>query len=372
LERQLDLNRQKAECIGAPEGGEPYDALLEDYEPGMTAAGIAALFGPLREVLTPLIAEIAGSPVRPDSGFHQVAVPVPVQIEFNRRIAGELGFDLEAGRLDVSVHPFTEGIGPGDTRITSRYREDRVADALSSTLHETGHALYEQGLPKERLPGQPLAQAASLGIHESQSRLWENQVGRSLPFWRWALPIAGEMMGEEIAGFSAEEVYRAVNIVSPNLIRVDSDEATYNLHIMLRFDLELAMFRGDLAPGDLPGAWNERMGQDLGLEVPEDRVGCLQDIHWAMGAFGYFPTYTLGNLFAAQMWEAARDALPDLEREIEQGRFEQLLQWLRTQVHTHGRRYPAVELGRRITGSEPGHGPLLRYLEGKLRPIYGL
>jgi carboxypeptidase Taq len=372
LEKQISLNRDKAECLGAPEGGEPYDALLEEYEPGMTASEAAALFDPLREALSSFLSEIAESPVRHDPGFVEAKVPVEAQQEFNLQVAKRLGYDLEAGRLDVSVHPFTEGLGPGDTRITTRYREDRPADALASTMHETGHALYEQGLPKDRLPGHPLSQAASMGIHESQSRLWENQVGRSRPFWEWALPLAREILGAPVESYSVDDVYRSVNAVIPKLIRVESDEATYNLHIMLRFDLELAMFRGDLSPRDLPAAWNDRMKRDLGLRVPDDRRGCLQDIHWSVGAFGYFPTYTLGNLYAAQMWEAARREILDLDRRIACGEFGSLLEWLRAGVHAHGRRYPAGELGRRITGAEPGYEPLLRYLEGKLRPIYRL
>jgi carboxypeptidase Taq len=285
-------------------------------------------------------------------------------------VAERVGYDFQAGRLDTSTHPFTEGLGPGDTRITTRYGEDRFVDTLYSTLHEAGHGMYEQGLPKDILHGQPLAQAVSLGIHESQSRIWENQVGRSRAFWRWALPIAREVFGAPLEALSVDDLYRAVNTVRPHLIRVESDEATYNLHIMLRFDIERALLRGDLAVSDVPGFWNERMRRDLGLTVPDDRRGCLQDIHWASGAVGYFPTYTLGNLYAGQLWEAACRRVPDLEEGIGSGDFSGLLSWLREGIHRHGRRYAAAELCARLTGKPLNHESWLRYLEAKLRPIY--
>jgi carboxypeptidase Taq len=292
------------------------------------------------------------------------------QARFSREVAEAIGYDFKAGRLDVSTHPFTEGLAPGDTRITSRFQEAPFADGLGSTMHEAGHALYEQGLPKDRYHGRPLSEAVSLGIHESQSRLWENQVGRSRSFWNWALPRACSTLG--LDGPDLEQLYRAMNIVTPSLIRVEADEATYNLHIMLRFDLERAMLHGDLATTDLPAAWNDRIRADLGLAVPDDARGCLQDIHWSMGAIGYFPTYTLGNLYSAQIWEAVRKDLPDLDQQIGSGEFQPLLAWLREKIHRHGRRWPAEELGERVTGNRLSHEPLMRYLRGKLRPVYGL
>jgi carboxypeptidase Taq len=300
------------------------------------------------------------------------AVPVAAQAALNRSVAARMGFDFEAGRLDVSTHPFCEGIGPGDTRLTTRYREDEFTDALSSTMHEAGHGLYEQGLPKEAEFGQPLAEATSLGIHESQSRLWENLVGRSRAFWEWAQPRAAEALGAPLAGVSADDLFRAVNRVRPNLIRVDSDEATYNLHIMLRFDLERALLDGDLRVTDLPGAWNERMSTDLGLAVPNDRLGCLQDIHWSMGAVGYFPTYTLGNLYAAQIWDAATRELPGLEEEMRSGDFSSLLGWLRRNIHVFGRQFTAAQLCERATGSPLSAEPFLEYVEAKFGALYGV
>jgi carboxypeptidase Taq len=240
-------------------------------------------------------------------------------------------------------------------------------------MHETGHGLYEQNLAKAERFGQPLAEAASTGIHESQSRMWENFVGRSRPFWEWALPrMREELATPEVAALDVETAYRGMNVVEPNLIRIESDEATYNLHIMLRFDLERAMLSGDLPIAELPGAWNERVRDDLGLEVPDHRRGVLQDIHWSMGSFGYFPTYTLGNLYAAQFWTTIREALPGLDDDVRRGEFGALLAWLREHVFTHGRRYTAPELCERITGRRLSHEPLLRYLEAKIRPIYGI
>jgi len=292
---------------------------------------------------------------------------------FNRALVEKMGFDLEAGRLDESAHPFCEGVGPGDTRMTSRYAEDQFASALASTLHETGHALYEQNLPKGERFGEPLAEAASTGIHESQSRMWENLVGRSRPFWEWALPeLRAAFASPVLDALDVETAYRGMNVVQPNLIRIESDEATYNLHIMLRFDLERALLSGDLSVADLPAAWNERIRADLGLDVPDDARGCMQDIHWSMGAFGYFPTYTLGNLYAAQFWTTLRAALPTLDDDVRRGEFGGLLAWLKENVHVHGRRFTAPELCERITGRRLSHEPLLAYLRAKIEPIYGL
>ncbi len=372
LERIVELSRTKAELYGIPQGGHVYDPLLDEFEPGMTGAEVEGVFSELRARLAPLIAAIADSPRRPDQRLDRVRVPVEAQKALNRLVVERVGFDFGAGRLDVSSHPFCEGMGPGDTRMTTRYREEGFMDALVSSLHESGHGMYEQGLPKAEHFGQPIAQPASLGIHESQSRLWENMVGRSRPFWEWALPEAGRVLGSALDGVEVDEVYGFVNTVEPGLIRVEADEATYNLHIMLRFDLERAMLAGDLAVRDLPGAWNERVRQDLGVEVPDDRRGCLQDIHWSLGALAYFPTYTLGTLYAAQLWETVSGALPDLDESMRAGDFTPLLGWLRENVHRHGGRFQAPELCRRVTGKPLSSGPLVSYLEGKLKPLYGV
>jgi carboxypeptidase Taq len=369
LEKTLELSRAKAQCYRP---GEPhaYDALLDEYEPGATAEPLERVFRELRDRLAPLIASIAERGPVPPGRLDGLSIPVPLQMDFSRRVAERIGFEFQAGRLDISTHPFCEGIGPGDTRLTTRFREDQFLDALSSTMHEAGHGMYEQGLPKEAHFGEPLGEAASLGMHESQSRLWENMVGRSRAFWAWALPEARSAFGSDLGGADIDDAFRASNRVEPGLIRVDSDEATYNLHVMLRFDLERALLSGDLQVADLPGAWNERILRDLGLIVPDDRRGCLQDIHWSMGAIGYFPTYTLGNLYAAQLWEAVRRDQPDLDEAMTRGEFGGLLSWLRDKIHHHGRRHSAMELCERATGATLSAEPFFRYLEGKLGPLY--
>lgn len=373
LEKLLELNRRTADHLGIPEGGDAYDALLDGYEPGMRAAELDRLFAELRAGLVPLIRELREEGTRPDTAWLDIPLAVERQAELNRAVVERMGFDFTAGRLDVSTHPFCESPGPGDTRLTTRYEPERLLSALHATMHETGHGLYEQNLPKAERFGQPLAEAASFGVHESQSRMWENFVGRGRPFWEWALPeLQRRVDAPAVAALDVDTVYRGLNAVEPGLVRIESDEATYNLHIMLRFDLERAMLSGDLAVADLPGAWNERVRSDLGLEVPDDRRGVLQDIHWSMGAVGYFPTYTLGNLYAAQLWEAATAALPDLDDRLRRGDFAALLEWLKANVHSHGRRHPAPELILRATGQPLTPAPLLRYLEGKLRSVYRL
>jgi carboxypeptidase Taq len=372
LTRIVELSRRKAECHGAGSPGEMYDHLLQDYEPGMDSANIDQVFGELRSWLVPFVAEIAAAPHRPSDSPHRIRVPIERQKEFNRLVAERIGFDFSSGRMDVSTHPFCTFLGPGDTRLTTRYTEDRFADALSSTMHETGHALYDQGLPKGERFGQPVANVASHALHESQSRLWENQVGRSLSFWRWATPEARRILGEAVEGVTPEAITGAVNRVEPSLIRVDSDEVTYHLHIMLRYDLERALLTGELAPADLPGAWNERMKQDLGLVVPDDARGCLQDVHWSHGYIGYFPTYTLGTLFSAQFWSAARRDLAGLEEGFARCEFAPLLEWLRDRIHRHGSRFTPPELCERVTGAPLGPRPLVDYFEERLRPLYGI
>ena len=372
LTRTIELSRDKATCYGAPKGGELYDALIDEYEPGMTAARTRAVFGPLRERLVPLIDAVARAKGKPSEAPARVEFEIEAQKRFSTEVCRAIGFDFDAGRMDQSAHPFCEGIGPGDTRMTNRYRPDGWSDSLSTAMHESGHALYEQGLPKAGQFGQPLAEAVSLGIHESQSRMWENLVGRSRTFWTWALPLARKTLGPGLAKLSPDQVYKAVNIVRPNLIRVESDELTYNLHIMLRFDLERAMIAGELAPKDLPGEWNRRIKSDLGLAVPDDRRGCLQDVHWSAGLVGYFPTYTFGNLYAAQFWEAMARDLPKRDTMMSKGEFAPILSWLRESIHAHGRRYSAEELCKRVTGQPLSHDALLRHLARKVSAVYGV
>jgi carboxypeptidase Taq len=384
LEKMMELTRRKADCYGVPRGadgkpGERYDALVNEYEPGVTAREIEAIFTPLRQRLAGFIAELAGSTRKPSDKPLHAKIEPERQHKFGQFILEACGFDLNAGRLDVTTHPFCSGMAPGDTRLTTRYRDEKFTDALYGTMHEMGHGLYEQGLPKTAvldgsglLFGNPLADAISLGIHESQSRMWENLVGRSREFWEWALPHAKKILGPGLEPYSVDDLYRAVNIVTPSLIRVEADEATYNMHVMIRFEIERALLSGDMKVKDVPGVWNRAYKDYLGIDVPNDAKGCLQDVHWSFGLIGYFPTYTLGNLYAAQLWETIRGQITDLDRQIRSGQFLALKAWLNDNIHRHGRRYRAADLCKMVTGHPLSADPLLRYLEGKLRPVYGV
>lgn len=380
LDRVLELSREKARCL-ADGKGELYDALIDQYEPGVKASQIEAVFTPLRKQISDLVRTIAENGTPPSTEVLERPVSPAKQESFGKFVAGACGFDFTRGRLDVTTHPFCEGIGPGDTRLTTRYREASWTDSFYGILHEMGHGLYEQGLPlggahgMGHVPNQfglPCGEAVSLGIHESQSRLWENAVGRSRAFWTWALPHAKEHFGAVMGDQTPESMARAVNTAEPSLIRVEADEGTYNLHIMIRFGLERALISGDLTTGDLPGAWNEAYKEALGLDVPSDREGCLQDVHWSFGLIGYFPTYTLGNLYAAQFWEKARQDNPDLDEQISQGNFAPLLSWFRSRIHIHGRRYSPAQLCERATGRPLSAEPLVSQLKAKLYPVYGI
>jgi len=371
LKKMLDLMRKTAEYYGWPEDGEPYDALLEDYEPGARTKEIEDVFGPLRDRLSGFIREVENAPRKPDDSIHKRNVPREQQEAFVRFVSEAIGFRYTRGRLDVATHPFCSGIAPGDTRLTTRFHDDNVMDALSSTMHEAGHGIYEQNL-RDDAWGTPCGDSVSLGIHESQSRGWENFVGRSRAFWEWCLPHAKKYMPDAMADQTVDSIYAAQNIVKPSYIRVEADETTYNLHIMLRFELERAMIRGEVEVNDIPKLWNERFKDYLGFEVDKDSNGCLQDVHWSFGLMGYFPTYTLGNLYAAQFFEAAREQLGDLDAMYRKGEFEPLREWLTKNIHEHGRRYKATDLCERVTGRPVSSEPLLSYLEEKIRPIYGI
>jgi carboxypeptidase Taq len=281
-----------------------------------------------------------------------------------------VGFDFRAGRLDVSLHPFCSGLGPGDTRMTTRYDPNYFGDAFFGVLHETGHGLYDQGLPAGHF-GTPRGEAISLGIHESQSRMWENFVGRGRAFWRHFMVPARSAFPDTLRDVDEDQWYFAINDVRPSLIRTEADEATYNLHVLLRFELEQALLNGDLSTKDLPGAWNEKMRQYLTITPPDNARGCLQDIHWAGGAIGYFPTYTLGNLYAAQFFEQARKDLGDLDAQFAKGDFAPLLGWLRKNIHSQGKRYRAGELVKRVTGRPLSSDALMRHLREKAK-LYGV
>ena len=371
LEKIVALLQQKAECYGWASGGEPWDALAEDYEPGCTAASVGEVFTPLRKKLQTLLDAIMGSSTTPSNTFNEVTLPVAEQKAFVKAIAQQIGFDFDAGRLDESTHPFCSGTHCKDVRLTTRFHENNVNDAIGSTMHEVGHGIYEQGLLYKHV-GTPMGTAVSLGIHESQSRMWENQVGRSEAFWKWCHPKMNEFFGDRVASLSFADVYGGANIVRPDFIRVEADEATYNMHIMIRFELERLMMKGDLVVADLPEAWNQRYRDYLGIEVPSDTKGCLQDIHWSMTSMGYFPTYTLGNLYCAQFFETALEANPDMYEQFARGEFGALKTWLNENIHQHGKRYRAAQLCEIVTGKTLSSDPLIRHLESKLKPLYGL
>jgi carboxypeptidase Taq len=354
--------------------------LLDEYEPGARVADLTRLFQALLDPLVTLVRQIgeasarretvARSAEKPDAVLHR-RYPVDRQRIFGEAVASAVGFDFNQGRLDVTAHPFCTGIGPGDIRITTRYDEHEFGDAFFGILHEVGHGLYEQGLPREHF-GTPLGEAVSLGIHESQSRLWENAVGRSRPFWTYWFPMARRVFGEALGSVSLDTFLAAVNHVEPSLIRVQADEVTYNLHIIIRFELEQALLSGDLPVSDLPGAWDRKYQEALGMAPSNDTEGCLQDVHWAAGLFGYFPTYTLGNVYAAQLYARANDDLTGLDAGLAQGRFDDLLSWLREQIHLHGQRYRPAALIERATGAPPDHRHLIQALRLKYCELYGL
>lgn len=370
LEKVLDLRREEAGLL-ADQDTDPYDALLDDYEPGMRTAELAAVLDALRPALVSLHERIAASPVTPprlNGTFERER-----QMAVARNISDAYGYRWGAGRLDLAVHPFCSGFGPGDVRITTRVDEADPFNCLYSTAHELGHALYEQGLPAARSL-EPAGRYASMGVHESQSRLWENQIGRSRAFCRW--------LHREMAGFAAydlpdaEALYRAVNRVETGYIRTEADEVHYNLHVMMRFDLERALIAGDLEVRDLEGAWNERFERDFGLAVDKPSNGVLQDVHWSIGLFGYFPTYTLGNVFSAELFAKLRAELGDVdamaERGAEAGGLAPVLDWLRTNVHARGAELQPMALMEEVVGHRPTPKPLIDYLETKFSDLYEL
>ena len=369
LKTLLELLRQKADLLGYE--GSPYNALLEDFERGMTAEHVRGVFSELAKKQSELVERIMASPNQPDSAWLDAEWDEEAQWAFALRVLNDLGYDMAAGRQDRSVHPFSTGFDLYDVRITTRLSPKELFMGLMGSIHECGHALYSQGHdPADRRT--PLLDGASLGMHESQSRMWENLIGRSLPFWRHYYPVLQQHFPAQLDRISPETFYHALNRVAPSLIRVEADECTYNLHIIIRFEIEVALLEGDLSVSDVPALWNEKVRDYLGIEVPNDAQGCLQDIHWAHGAMGYFPTYALGNLYAAQLMETIEKDLPDLWQQVETGQFAPLLDWLREHIHRIGRRKRPIELMEDVTGRTPESGPYLRYLERKYNTLYGL
>jgi carboxypeptidase Taq len=361
LEKIVDLNRQKAEALGYSD--RIYDALLDQFEPGMTTQQVADTFSALRADLVPIVHTLSNRKQPDDDLLHQ-PFDDQHQWDFGLEVIKDFGFNFETGRQDRSTHPFTTNFAISDVRLTTRVDPKFFSPAFFGTLHECGHGLYEQGVAAS-LGRTPLAAGTSLGMHESQSRLWENLVGRSLGFWTHYYPRLQQVFPGQLADASLDAFYGAINRVSPSLIRVEADEVTYNLHIMLRFELENAMLEGTMAIADLPEVWNARMEEYFGLTPPNDAEGCLQDIHWSMGAFGYFPTYALGNLMSVQLFNQAAEDLDDLPGQIADGTFLPLLGWLRTNIHQHGRKFDADTLLRRCTGQSLDATPWLNYIRTK-------
>jgi carboxypeptidase Taq len=370
LERNLELKRKYVDCM---EGFEhPYDVVLDDYEPGMKTADVAVLFAELKSELVPLIADVAQRTEAPDdSPLHAPGgFPVPAQRRLVAEVVERMGFDREGWRMDDAVHPFATSLGSADVRITTRWDDSYFASGLFGAMHECGHGLYEAGIAPE-LQRTPLGSAESLGLHESQSRLWENMVGRGRSFSNFLAPLVASHFPERLTGLDPETLFRAVNRVEPSFIRVEADEATYGLHIVLRFELEQELLEGRLAVADLPQAWNDRFKQYLGLDVPDDAHGVLQDVHWAAGLIGYFPTYALGNMIGGQLWQRVGTELPGLGEQIAAGELAPLREWLRLNVHVHGSKFTTGELLDRVVGRPIEVGPFVSYLRAKLAAVYG-
>lgn len=368
LSQLLELKIKEADYLGYEDN--PYDALLDTFEPGMKASMVENTFNSVKDELRELLGKIVAQPQVDDSFLGQ-DIEEEKQMAYGLAIAEQLGFDTATGRLDKSVHPFTISMDSSDVRITTRVQLDDIRDMLYSTVHEAGHAIYEQGLNGADY-GWPGSESCSLSIHESQSRLWENNVARSLPYWKHHFKSFAELYPDGLQGRNPEEVFRAVNLVEPNLIRIASDELTYHFHIILRFELEDALVNGRLSIADLPAAWNEKVKSYLGLDVPNNAQGVLQDIHWSHGSFGYFPTYSLGSFYAAQFMAAAGRDFPDLQGQFERGEFGPLKTWLNEQIHDHGKLHDSEAICKMVTGEGLNVKYFMDYAKDKFGRVYGL
>lgn len=369
LKRNLDLKKRYAECLGYTE--RIYDPLLDQYEPGMTTAQIGAVFSNIKQELVPLVQAVTSKVDMVDNSFLHQSFDEQKQWDIGTKAARLIGYVFERGRLDRSLHPFTTSFSIDDVRITTRFMRDYFPAAFFAIMHEAGHALYNQSISR-KLERTPLAEGASLGVHESQSRMWENLVGRSRAFWKFFMSHVKDVFPEGFHNINAENMYRGVNRVQPSFIRVEADEVTYNLHIMIRFELEVALLEDDISVDDLPNAWNEKMQEYFGIIPPDDVRGVLQDIHWSSGSFGYFPTYSIGNFFAAQLFDQITKEIPDIETCLEKGEFQRLLDWLRENLYIHGRKFTLNELANKITGEPLQTRSFMNYLKNKFSEIYGL
>lgn len=368
LKKLIDLKRQVASVLGFEKN--PYDALLDQYEQGATYAGLSKTLLELKQPLLDLLQKIQSAPLKPRREIFEREFAIEDQKRLLERVLLLVGFDILRGRLDQTVHPFCLGISPNDVRITTRYSPKNFLPGFFGALHEAGHGIYEQGLKASEF-GLPMGSYASLAVHESQSRLWENFVGRSRAFWEFLFPVVVDNFRSSLWDVSLEEFLVIVNDVKPSFVRVEADEVTYNLHVILRFELEKALVSGELKPEDLPHQWNESFKKLFGMTPPNDKLGCLQDLHWAQGAFGYFPTYALGNLYAAQFMEKISTEIPDLESRFRRGSFETLKGWLNTNIHQVGARYLSSRLCEVVTGRPLSAKPFMDYLEKKYSGVYG-
>ena len=368
LEKLISLNKKKAEYLGFKE--HPYDALLDLYEPEMTTAYLTPLFGKLKISLTELLKSIQAKPKHTIS-FIKHDYPIAQQMRFGHVLLHSMGFSDTMSRLDTSSHPFCSALNPKDVRMTTRLIPTLPLSNIFSVIHEGGHGIYEAQL-NEKMYGTPLCSAISLGIHESQSRFWETLIGRSLPFWKHFFPLLQKEFPTQLANVHLEDFYKAVNHVESSMIRVEADEVTYCLHVIIRFELEKALIEGSLKVKDLPLAWNEKMREYLGISPSSDGEGCLQDIHWSMGAFGYFPTYALGNLYAAQFFSTFEKAHPDWQERVSKGQLGFIKDWLKENLHQYGRQYTPHEIVKRISGRALEATPYVTYLQNKYKKIYHL
>jgi carboxypeptidase Taq len=368
LEKVVELNQRYVTFF--PPADHPYDVLLDQYERGMKTAEVREIFDALRPQQVELLKAIADKPQVQDDFLH-VEYDEQKMWDFSKVIATKFGYDWERGRQDKSAHPFTTNFSINDVRITTRFEADNPTVMLFSTMHEAGHGLYELG-SDQSFERSPLAGGASLAVHESQSRMWENLVGRSLPFWEYFYPEFQVLFPEQVGNIDLDTFYKGINKVEPSLIRVNADEATYNMHIMLRLELEIGMVEDKVKVKDLPEIWNAKMEEYLGVVPPDDAKGVLQDIHWSSGMMGYFSTYALGNLISVQLWEKITTDIPDLSDQFRKGEFSALLKWLREKIHVHGNKYEPQELVQRVTGSKINAEPYVRYLKQKYSEIYEL
>ncbi len=369
LDKVVSLCRKKADLLGFKD--HPYDALLDLYEPEMKASYLTPLFEQLKLPLKQLLKEIKSKPAIKDD-FLYYHCPKHKQMDFCEKILQKMGFHQgETSRLDLSAHPFCTGMHPKDTRMTTLIHPDNITFAIFAVLHEGGHGLYSQGLPVEHY-GSPLCESVSLGIDESQSRWWETLIGQSDPFWRYFFPILQHHVPDPYAHITFENFYRAINSVKPGLIRIEADEVTYNLHIIVRFEIEKGLIEGSLKTKDIPSFWNEKMRDNLGIAPQFDGEGCLQDIHWSLGYIGYFPTYTLGNLYAAQFFSVFANTFPNWQEKVAQGDLAFIKEWLHQNIHQHGRRYTPQELCKRISGKELSEKPFIEYLVKKYKALYDI